>query len=249
MLLLRTFALLFFVSLSSSMYASSVTGTASLDPQTQVYTYSYTLTNSQTNNYGVIDQFYVGVNSIGWTPVPFISSTSPAGWQFTTGWCCAADGASEVQWYFPTPAYTQYFGLPEGQSLSGFSFQTKVAPGNWVGSNVDWFYPSVQVEERTDQVIAPDYLIPNPPPFRIEDIPEPGTIWMLLAGFGVIGAYWSVRTLASTAALGLPEVSPSTGFPQAEYSSNPVELARYRGPGSALVPSTCERWKQSHWQE
>jgi len=148
-----------------TLHASGIlTGEASFSPTTGLYTYSYTLQN--TGGDGRINQFYVFINSIGYPNIDVVATTSPAGWHFEgggpnhTGFC----GANGCGWaWYPENYITQ--GLPEGATLSGFSFQVFTPPATSSVTNYLLYFPDApfDVAAVTGHVVAPDELVPFPP--------------------------------------------------------------------------------------
>ncbi len=178
--MLKAFFTLLFIA--GSTYATSLTSTVSFDAATQIYTYNYTLTNNTT--FGVINQFYVDINSLGFSYFGPLSVTTPTGWEFHTGY-----GPGDWMWYRPRDVYNgPDLGVSEGQSLSGFSFTSQLAPANWVGNNYEVFFPNGYPNQyEYGQIVAPDYLIPQPvyPP-PTDYIPEPASLKL----FGIAMAGW-----------------------------------------------------------
>lgn len=122
--------------------SATVTAAVSLDNNTGLYTYRYTITN-----YGespkLLDEFYIPLRG-----ATVLNIVAPAGWegsvnrsQTLIGWCaCREDG------FVPPPGYVNdgrgipsNFAVMPGGTLSGFSFQSAFPPssgifyaGGWV---------------------------------------------------------------------------------------------------------------------
>jgi hypothetical protein len=156
-----------------TLHASGIlTGESSFSPATGLYTYSYTLQN--TGGDGRINQFYVNINSIGYTNIDPVATTSPPGWHFDGGGpyhtgFCGADGCGWA--WFPEDYITQ--GLAEGATLSGFSFQVFLPPATTGLTNYLLYFPDAPFGlSVTGNVVAPDELVPFPPLVA----PEPGSL-------------------------------------------------------------------------
>src|SRR5215469_6726958 len=149
--------------LSHPVRSASLTGTVAFDSSSGIYTYSYTLQNM--GGSGRITQLYVGVNSIPFSSFAPLSHTEPAGWAFDTGFSGGPPPTAIGSWQWH--AIDSTGGLPEGDTLTGFSFQTLTAPGVWNRLNYEVFFPDgLAIFENTDhefgQVVSPDYLLPEP---------------------------------------------------------------------------------------
>lgn len=180
---LTSLLLLLGSSFANTLMASPVvTGSVSLDAMTGLYDYSYTIDN--TGGPGNVTQLYLQVNSIGGADFYPTSYSSPAGWTFSVGWfagsSCTLFGECGGFWSWQTPNGSPN-GLPSGQTLGGFSFETAVAPSTSVANDYSLYYPYFPYDTVFGNVVAPDFLLPRPgpEPFRT---PEPTTYWLVLLG-------------------------------------------------------------------
>ena len=140
---LTSLLLLLGSSFANTLMASPVvTGSVSLDAMTGLYDYSYTIDN--TGGPGNVTQLYLQVNSIGGADFYPTSYSSPAGWTFSVGWfagsSCTLFGECGGFWSWQTPNGSPN-GLPSGQTLGGFSFETAVAPSTSVANHDPLYYP------------------------------------------------------------------------------------------------------------
>ncbi len=168
---------------NSLMAAPMVTGSVSVDAMTGLYVYSYTIDN--TGGAGNVTDFELQVNSLNGGSNFFpTSNSSPAGWTFSVGGgagsICASAGECGSFWLWTTPNPSPN-GLPSGQTLSGFSFETAVAPSASVANNYFLFYPDLSIDDVVfGNVVGPDFLLPSPPPPT--PTPEPATYCLVLLG-------------------------------------------------------------------
>jgi hypothetical protein len=165
----------------SANAATILSGSASFDGATQLWTYSYALDN-QTGSF-VISDWAVQVNP----PPPIVypmytylsSSTAPLDW---AGPVPTSDhiGDNFFEWHKPGPCRTESTcsGLPVGFTLSGFSFSVPFAPTFDPYFVFAPFFNQGNVE--TGLVVGPDA---NSPTFT----PLPSALPLFAAGLGVMG--------------------------------------------------------------
>jgi hypothetical protein len=134
----------------------------------------------------------VFIDSIGYTNPEPVAATSPAGWHLDvdgsshTRWWCGLNGCGWA--WFPDNYITQ--GLPEGATLSGFSFQVFLPPATTNLTNYSLYFPDAPFGlSVTGHVVAPDQLVPFPPLVA----PEPRGLsiagllcFVLLVRFGIV---------------------------------------------------------------
>lgn len=189
----------------SALGSGLLTGTVTFDSTTSLYTYSYTLQNLGGN--GRINQFYIAVNSLGGAGGMPRSPLDPPGWSGpffagpSTSFCDTANlvCGGEYGWIPPNGQYV-FGGLPEGETLAGFSFQTTAAPMVTNQNTYSLFFPdfpSLGIYFEAGSVVVPDFHIPDPPPLFTPESPS----WALLLA-GCVCIALTRRQLRRSAAKG-----------------------------------------------
>lgn len=173
-------AFVFFMLLASPAQASpAITGSVSFNAATGIYTYSYTIDNI--GGTGPMFGFSLQI-SPGYSDFYPLSYTMPPGWDFTVGsvagGSCQEFGECGAFWSWEE----NQNGVLPGESLSGFSFQTTVAPSTSAGNDYFTFDGSVDniYDAVFGNVVVPNYTIPPPPP---PQVPESPTVLLVATGF------------------------------------------------------------------
>jgi hypothetical protein len=185
-------------ALSTAQAAPILSGSASFDAGTNLYTYQYTIDNT----FGTtgIFAFALMVDSTRATP-PSVAHTEPTNWSLAWGQPHQTIAAPPYSIAGTVFAWTtgQWNEILTGNVLSGFSFTSSVAPsvsqtnnywlaGSEIGNGQIPESPNLLLVEW-GRVVAPDFLGTNGGP--VGAIPEPATYAMLLAGLGLLG--WHAR--------------------------------------------------------
>lgn len=167
-----------------SARADLLSGSVAYNPNTQLYTYSYTLTNPSTSAYTIGIMVGPASGSTNNVIQP-ISTTSPSGWIFATSQSGFPNSGTYWVWSGPL--------LKNNNSISGFSFTTAVAPVELTSGMSNYFEDLIPASDARyappgyagtnyiqvldGQITAPDFGAGT---VNIASVPEPSTL--LLAG-------------------------------------------------------------------
>lgn len=194
--------LLGLLSAAPACRADLLSGTVAYDPHTQLYTYSYTVTDTGAPG-AWLQEFDIRVGpapsalagaAVASAALP-VATTAPAGWIFNAAVQPAGGYLGEAgtywSWFYPA-------SLPPGATVSGFSFTTAAPPAvrtaggkNYYGGFelIDGLFSlNLGVDSSPGQVVAP--ALSAAQISEVSAAPEPSA---LLLGASALLLVWTSR--------------------------------------------------------
>jgi PEP-CTERM motif len=188
-----------------SARADLLSGTVSFNPQTHLYTYSYTLSHTGggggglfSSDFGIkvgppVGTLINGLATANALPQP-IATTTPDGWRFSVTSGNYGGGSSGTYWTWSPISINR-----KVSSTSGFSFTTAAPPAiltpGVTNDSVSVFgNVAMVVWWQNGQVVAPDLgagPLADPLIRGAASAPEPSSLTLLALGaFGLLGYSW-----------------------------------------------------------